>query len=137
MKTSIKTAIIILVLVMASAIKADASNVSKRDRKAINAYVNSKYGSGYKVRIVKAEKLETKTLATRKGKKTVYIEQHVTISCGNYGIVKASGKFHGNVIYYSKPVRKGKTEKVYLIYSPYTNSLDGIAAIVNSGTIKG
>ena len=68
----------------------------------------------------------------RTNKKYVYIEKIKTKSIG-----KKWGKTKdGYLVKYCKPVKKGRTETVYLVYNPKTNACDDIICFVSNKCAK-
>ena len=129
--------IIIVTLTVATSIESNAKtakDVSSNDRNAINAYIKRTYGNKYKVRIIKGGTEDNK-LTSRKGKRIIYIEQFQTISQGKTGIVR-KGNCKGFVVGYATRQRKNRKVTTYIIYSPNSNAMDGIQAIVTKGKVK-
>lgn len=108
---------------------------AKTDKQIIKNYVRTHYGRGYSVRIRPAEKTPDNVLEHRRDKHIIYVDMFRTRSYGKRGICITKGPFKGRMFKYARRVPKGKTVKVYWIYSPYTNSTDAVDAIVNSGSI--
>ena len=128
--------IIFVTLVFSSAIEARAEQIAKRDAKQIKSFVACEYGNGYKIRIKEAEKTSDKTLANRKGKRIIYVDQFTTKSKGKYGIVIRNGRFNGRKIKYNSNHKKGKIIKVYWLYNPYSNFTDDVIAVIETGKTK-
>lgn len=95
-------------------------------------YAETIYGSAYKVKMVKEEKLTNKMLRQRMRKHIVYV-----------GIVKSKslgGKYgktsKGCTVRYNKKVKKGKTVKSFLVYNPESTGYDDIVAVIDNGKIR-
>lgn len=140
MKRTFKAAsfyiLIFVTLIICSRIQAEAATVkaSRADKKAIQQYIKNSYGKGYRYRIIKGGTCDN-ALAKRKGSKTVMVEQFRTRSKGKTGIV-ISGPCKGYVVGYARRQGKGKTVVTYLVYSPYSNAMDDITAIVTKGKVR-
>ena len=129
--------LIIATFIFCGAVEASASDavkVSKQDRKAITKYINRNYGKQYHAKYIDGG-TNDKALSRRKGKQTIIVEKFRTRSNGKTGVI-TSGPLKGKVAGYARKQPKGKTVTTYLIYSPNTNSYDGIDAIVTKGKIR-
>ena len=71
-----------------------------------------------------------KPLTRRKGKPYIYVWRIVTRSRGIYGKGKAG------TVAYNKRVKRGKKVVSYVVYSPHSNALDDVVAVVDNGIIR-
>lgn len=108
-------------------VKKTTKKVKTTNESVARAYCK-KYCINYKVKIVK----ENKVPKVRKNKKYVYIEKVKTKSCGKYGKTK-----DGYKVRYIKPIKKGKTEYVYLVWNPKNNADDDVICFVSNKKFRG
>lgn len=97
-------------------------------RKLAKAYAKANYP---KCKIVFVN-MNDKRIDNRKGKKTVYIEKLVSKSKGKYGYT-IKGHYY---IKYNRKVTKGKKVVSYLLWNPYTNYIDDVAAVVDCKMVR-
>ena len=100
--------------------------------------------ANYKIKITEPAKMTEKdlnayenTLASRNGKKIVYVERFTTKAVTRkWGKVTTRGILHGNHIGYACKVKQGEKIVSYLVYNPNSDSTDDIVAVVTKGKIR-
>lgn len=103
------------------------------DKKFAIAYAKATYPKCKVKFITLTNDKNWKKILKRKGKNIVYIEKCISKSSGkDYGYT-IKGHYH---IGYNKRVKKNKTVISYIIWSPYNNACDGIAAVVDNKMIR-
>jgi len=112
-----------------------AGKVSKKDRKQIEKYCSRVY-PGYKVIITKADQLTDKQLCTRRNKNIIYVAAYNTKADSARAGHVTGGRFKNCYITYAHKAKAGGKYRTYWIYTPGTNSIDSIAAIVSGGKLK-
>lgn len=136
--------ILIIGLFVTSAIDTYAANISKQDMNAIKQYIRKTYGTGYKIRVTEPAKMTEKqleryekTMETRQGKKTVFVERFETKAISKKaGLCTTKGILYKSYIGYACKVNRGQKVISYLVYNPNSNHTDDIVAIVTKGKIK-
>lgn len=106
----------------------DANATTKTNEQIALDYCN-KYCVNYEAKIVGYNHVPTH----RTDSQIVYIEKIKTKSLGN----RWGRTCDGYRIKYNKPIKKGKTEIVYLIYNPESDACDDIICKVSNKKMKG
>ena len=132
--------IIAALAIISGRIKAEAATstaVSRADWEAITGYISRNYDRSYKIKVRQAGAIITEALESRVGKHIIYIEVFQTKATGKHsGRCTTAGRYHDCFFCYPHAAKRGERVTVYLIYSPYTNSADDIAAVVSGGMIR-
>ena len=132
--------IIVVLAILSGRIKAEAATstaISQADREAITGYISRNYDRSYKIKVRRAGSISTAALEHRAGKHIIYIEVFQTKATGKHsGRCTTAGRYHDCYFCYPHTAKRGEKVKVYLIYSPYTNSADDVAAVVSGGRIR-
>ena len=126
--------LLFVTLTAAGSIEAHAARTPKTDRQIIREYIRKTYGPEYKV-IIRDGGTIDKQLTKRRGKMKIYVEKFQTRSAGKNGII-TKGPQAGKVAGYAARQKRGRKVTTYIIYTPKSNSLEGIAAIVTRGKIS-
>lgn len=132
--------IIASLAILSGRIKAEAATstaISRADREAITGYISRNYDRSYKIQVGQAGAISTTALEHRAGKHIIYIEVFQTKATGKHsGRCTTAGRYHDCHFCYPHAAKRGEKVKVYLIYSPYTNSADDVVAVVSGGMVK-
>lgn len=119
--------IVLLITVMMVSATCTADAATKSNKQIALDYC-AKYCVNYKAKVVGYHHVP----ACRTNSQFVYIERIKTKSLG-----KRWGKTSdGCRIRYNKPVKKGKTEVVYLVYNPQSNACDDVICKVANKRMK-
>ena len=119
--------IVLTIMVALTVTTGNAGAVTKTNEQIAKDYCK-KYCINYNIKVVKENKVPT----IRKNKKCVYIEKIKTKSYGKYGKTR-----DGYKVRYIKPIKKGKTEYVYLVYNPKNNADDDVICFVSNKKFRG
>ena len=126
--------LLFVTLTTSSRIEAHAAGKPKTNKQLIREYVRKTYGPEYKI-IIRDGGTIDKQLTKRRGKMKIYVEKFQTRSTGENGII-TKGPQAGKVAGYAARQKRGRKVTTYIIYTPKSNSLEGIAAIITRGKIK-
>ena len=119
--------IMLLVVVMMLGVTFTADAATKTNEQIALDYCN-KYCVNYETKVVGYNHVP----AHRTDSQCVYIEKIKTKSLGN----RWGRTCDGYKVKYNKPVKKGKTEIVYLIYSPESDACDDVICKVANKKMK-